>query len=70
VIVRDRDPDDRPVVKLVGTDGNAFAILGSRICAARRSGWSDARIAEFRAEATSGDYQQLLAIVQDWFDVR
>lgn len=55
-------------VKLVGEDGNAFAILGrcrQALARARRSDlWE-----EFRKEATSGDYNHLLATVCDYFVV-
>ena len=55
-------------VKMVGEDGNAFACLGRCMQALRRAGkmemWD-----EFHAEATSGDYNHLLATIMDWFDV-
>ena len=55
-------------VKMVGEDGNAFACLGRCRQAMRRAGklemWN-----EFNKEATSGDYNHLLATLSDWFDV-
>ena len=55
-------------VKLVGEDGNAFAILGrcrQALARARRLDlWE-----EFRKEATSSDYDHLLATVCDYFEV-
>ncbi len=59
----------RPAVRLVGEDGNAFAILAKCKRAATRSGWSDERWAEFHSEATRGDYDNLLGAVMKWFDV-
>lgn len=47
------------VVKLVGEDGNAFAILARVSDALRRGGRSDL-IKPFLAEARSGDYRNLL----------
>lgn len=64
-----QSPTDRPVVTLVGTDGNAFAILGHCLRAARRAGWPPARREAFLAAAKAGDYDHLLATVQEWFDV-
>lgn len=61
---------DKPIVKLVGHDGNAFVILGRCIDAARRAKWSQERITEFRTEAMSGDYDHLLATCCTYFDVR
>lgn len=48
-------------VKLVGEDGNAFAILGRVRAALRRNGESPEFIQAFTKEATSGDYYHLLA---------
>ena len=55
-------------VKLVGEDGNAFAILGrcrQALARARRLDLWD----EFHKEATSADYNHLLATVCDYFEV-
>jgi len=53
-------------VKLVGSDGNAFAILG-RVCEAlKRAGASQAEIDEFMAQAMAGDYDHLLHTVMEW----
>ena len=56
-------------VKLVGEDGNAFAILGRCKKAARDAGVSAPEIQAFHAAATSGDYNNLLCTVMEWFDV-
>lgn len=53
-------------VRLVGEDGNAFAILGRVTGALRRSGVDKATIDQFREEATSGDYDNLLRTVLAW----
>ena len=59
---------ERPVLTLIGQDCNAFAILGKArralLLAGRDDDW-----AAFKAEATSGDYDNLLATVMDWFEV-
>lgn len=55
-------------VKLVGEDGNAFAILGRVAHALRRAGVSADEIANFRKEATSGDYDHLLQTCMRWVD--
>jgi hypothetical protein len=49
--------------RLVGEDGNAFAIIGRFIQAARRAGWTREQIQEVTQEATSGDYNHLLATI-------
>ena len=58
----------RPVLVLVGEDGNAFSIVGrarrALLLADRGDEW-----VTFVDEATSGDYQNLLATVMDWFEV-
>jgi len=55
-------------VKMVGEDGNAFAILGR----CRRAMCDHHKMTlwkEFYAKATSGDYNNLLATVCEYFDV-
>ena len=56
-------------VKLVGHDGNAFSILGRVTQAMRKHGVEDAEVKAFMAEATSGDYNNLLATAMRWVDV-
>ena len=58
-----------PRVKLINRDGNAFAILAACKKAAMKAGWSEEQWAAFHTEATSGDYNHLLATVMKHFDV-
>jgi len=58
------------VVKLVGSDGNAFAILGKVKAALKKGGVSHEECAKFIEEATSGDYNHLLQTCMEWVDVR
>lgn len=55
-------------IPLVGEDGNAFSILGRVSRIMRRNGIHD-KWNEFHAEATSGDYDNLLRTVMAWFAV-
>jgi len=55
-------------VPLVGHDGNAFAIIGRAITAARRGGVPKTDIDAFVNQAHSGDYSHLLTTVMEWFD--
>jgi hypothetical protein len=57
-------------VTLTGTDGNAFAVLGTVSAAMKRAGIDKAERDAFMKEATAGDYDALLATVQRWVDVR
>ncbi len=56
-------------VELVGQDGNAFFILGTVQKALKQGGVSQSEIDEFHAEATDGDYDQLLQTVMKWVSV-
>jgi len=56
-------------VKLIGENGNAFAIIGKVTGALKRAGIAPATINEFTADATSGDYDHLLGVVQEWVEV-
>jgi len=56
-------------VQLTGQDGNAFMVLALVQKALRRAGVSKEEIAEFHAEATSGDYDHLLRTALSWVSV-
>ena len=56
-------------VQLTGKDGNAFNILGICLQAMRRAGLSQEERDAFQAEATSGNYDRLLATCMEWFEV-
>ncbi len=60
---------EKPVLAIIGHDGNAFAILAAARKAARRAGWTDEQIAAMTEKATSGDYDDLLRTMMDYFDV-
>jgi len=53
-------------VRLVGEDGNAFAIIGRTRRALRLAGVREQQVEEFTRQATSGDYTHLLRTVLDW----
>jgi hypothetical protein len=61
--------ETRPSVKLVGEDGNAFAVLGACQRAARKAGWDDERWHKVRDEMMAGDYNHLLGTAMKYFDV-
>lgn len=56
-------------VQLTGTDGNAFAIMGTVTRELRRAGVSAEEISKYREESMSGDYDNLLATAMRWVDV-
>ena len=58
----------KPKLKLIGEDGNAFAILGRATKALKEAGEED-KVEEFMNQATSGDYNHLLRVVMEWFEV-
>ena len=55
-------------VKLIGIDGNAFMILGQVTREMRRAKVSPEIIEEYKKEATSGDYNHLLAVTLKYVD--
>ena len=59
---------DKPKVKLVGEDGNAFAIMGRVSKALKRAGYPPEEVKRYRDEATSGDYDHLLMVTMEWVD--
>lgn len=62
-------PKTNAVVKLVGEDGNAFAILG-RVRAAIRKSDKPELASEFMTKAMSSDYDNLLVTCMEYVDVR
>jgi hypothetical protein len=56
-------------VQLVGTDGDAYAILGSVKKALKAAGVPAADVTEYFDEATSGDYDHLLQTTIKWVNV-
>ena len=56
-------------VRLIGQDGNAFAILGRVQKALRLAKVDKVEIDEFMADATDGDYNHLLQTVMKWVNV-
>lgn len=59
----------RPQVKLIGQDGNAFAIIGRVSEALRRAGASSEIISRYRHESMCGDYNSVLATAMKYCDV-
>jgi hypothetical protein len=57
---------DKPTLKIIGTDGNAFSILGKarRVALKNNLDWN-----KIQEEATSGDYNQLLTTMTKYFNV-
>jgi len=59
----------KPTLKIIGTDGNVFSILGKARVAGRAAGWDKAKIDRFTKEAMSGDYDNALRTCMKHFDV-
>jgi hypothetical protein len=57
------------IVRLVGEDSNAIAIMGAVSRGLRRAGVPQAEIDAYRAESMSGDYDNVLSTAMKWVDV-
>ena len=62
-------PTIKPTVKPIGLDGNAFSILGRVKLALKRAGADKEYIDQYLSEATSGDYDPLLAVSMGYVEV-
>lgn len=62
-------PSIKPTVKLIGQDGNAFAIMGNVKRALKSAGADKEYIDKYLSEATSGDYDHLLAVSMEYVNV-
>jgi len=59
--------EQKPVLKIIGEDGNAFYILGKAMRVAKQNKMDWDAISK---EAMSGDYDHLLATMDEYFDVQ
>jgi hypothetical protein len=63
------DAEPKPRVKLIGEDGNAFRIIGACARAAKKAGWTPERWKPIADEMMAGDYDHLLQIATQNFEV-
>ena len=56
-------------VQLTGRDVNAFAIMGAVVKALRENGASKDDVEQFRQDAISGSYDDLLRTCMQWVNV-
>ncbi|MFW6008148.1 MAG: hypothetical protein ACOCP8_02680 [archaeon] len=56
-------------VELSGQDGNAYMIIGRVSKALRTNGVEEDQIKQFREEATSGNYDNLIQVCNKWVSV-
>lgn len=56
-------------VKLIGEDGNVFYILGKVLLALKKGGYNKKFQDEFIKEATSGDYNHVIATINDYVEI-
>ena len=61
---------DKPTLKLSGTDGNAFAVIGKARSVGKQACWSEDKIQRFTKEAMSGDYDKVLTTCMKHFEVK
>ena len=61
-------PKTEVTVKLIGKDGNAFAIMGAVRGALKRNGHRDLA-SQYIEEATKGDYDHLLRVTMEYVNV-
>lgn len=59
----------KPILKLSGFTGNSFFILGRAKRIARRAGWSQEKIECMMKDAQSSDYDHLLQVMMEYFEV-
>ncbi len=59
----------KPICKLTGTDGNAFAIMGRVRDALKKAGFSKTYIKNYTKKAKSGNYYNLLQVSMEYVDV-
>jgi len=63
-------PKAKPKVKLIGEDGNAFAIMGKVTKALRRAGADEEYIEKYMNESMKSNYDSLLMTAMEYADIR
>jgi len=66
---KEEEVTSKPELRLIGLDGNAFAILGKAKRVAKEAGWDKEKIDKFLKEATAGNYDHLIQTCMRYFDV-
>jgi hypothetical protein len=64
-----KEPEQRPKVRLIGEDGNAFSILGIVSKALKSAGADKDYIDQYLKKAMDGDYNHLLGVTMEYIDV-
>jgi len=62
-------PIEKPTVKLIDTNGDAFAIMGRVKNALVKAGADKEYVQRYMDQAMSGDYDNLLCITMDYVHV-
>jgi hypothetical protein len=62
-------PKEKPTVKLIDTDGNAFSIIGRVKEALRKAGADKEYVDKYLEEAMFGDYDNLLCVTMNYVHV-
>ena len=62
-------PKEKPTVKLIDTDGNAFAIMGRVRSALLKAGADKEYVDKYLKEAMFGDYDNLICVTMDYVHV-
>ena len=63
-MIRDKDPNAKPVIDLTGPQGNAFVLIGLAHRFARQLGLDAEQI---ETEIISGDYENLIETFDSYF---
>lgn len=56
----------KPACKLAGINGNAFVVMGAVKQALKKAGINKKIIEQYEAEATAGDYDNLLRVSMEY----
>lgn len=66
-IINEITQDEKPWIRLVGEDGNAYSIIGRVRAAWRKLRRADI-VEEYTKRVTGGDYANLLAVTMDYIN--
>ncbi len=60
---------EKPILKIIGTDGNAFSLLAKAQSTAKKAGMDNDEIKAIIDKAIDGDYDNLLCVLSEYFEI-
>ena len=64
-----KKPKKKPILRLTEEDSSVFAIMAGAIVALMKAGADEEYIRQYKKEAMSGDYDNLMRVTKDYVSI-